>query len=100
MADLQYHTIYTADIHDIIKQKEVDVMRVNPTSIPPIRRTYVTTVTPVQSATNAPQSGIRPHDLAKMLKNTYNSQGNKVQTTDMVRTFADLFTGAQIDTKA
>lgn len=75
-------------------------MRINPTSIPPIQRTYVTTVTPVRSVTEAPQSGIRPHDLAKMIQNTYNSKGNKVQNTDMVKSFADLFTGAQLDAKA
>lgn len=75
-------------------------MRVEPVNIQPVNVVTVpATVRPVESATQAPRSGIRPQDLNNLLRmSTYNDRGQI--RNGMVNSFSELFSGTKIDTRA
>ncbi len=57
-------------------------------------------VNPVQSTTNASQSGIRPEDVNKFMSMSIYDKNGKTHQTNIVRNFSDLFSGGRIDVRA
>lgn len=74
-------------------------MRIDAVNLPPINYVITSRVNPVVSVTHAPQSGVRPQDLNKLIKmSTYDEHGNF--KTNMVTNFGDIFNGGKIDVRA
>ncbi|BBJ28277.1 hypothetical protein [Athalassotoga saccharophila] len=75
-------------------------MRIDAANLPPVDYIVMSRVNPVVSVTHAPQSGVRPQDLNKLMRmSTYDERGN-VKTTNMVTNFGDIFNGGKIDVRA
>ncbi|MGC8636718.1 MAG: hypothetical protein ACP5RU_07395 [Athalassotoga sp.] len=75
-------------------------MRIDAANLPPVDYIVMSRVNPVTSVMHAPQSGVRPQDLNKLMKmSTYDERGN-VKTTNMVTNFGDIFNGGKIDVRA
>jgi|YelNatPaOPRAMG01_1025707.scaffolds.fasta_scaffold218129_2 hypothetical protein len=75
-------------------------MRIDSVNISSVQGVFPAKVNPVVSATEASKSGVRPEDLNKLMKMTTYNENGKTQQTTMIRNFADIFSGAKVDTRA